>query len=255
MPHEVWQRSDTTAHLLSRAGKSVQVPEARHESRSGLVNGTHQHSSSDTHFAAFLRSGPSNKIRPLAHNHATAATSEPSFSPRNRNNLGVRWAANTQATQIGKQDAMPALQLGDPLVPATDLETRRTPRRRLHEPLREPHKRRYPCILCAEPTKTFARPSALKTHMLTHTHEQRQCRPSSVLTQIRQFGCSALIPLHIDKRNVVREADTVPHAIISARLSKLQSAVLCALKPEAASKDPFERLGVSSDPMNKIAAR
>jgi len=95
MPHELWQQHDTASQLLSRPGKPVQVPEARHESRSGLVNGTHQPASSDTPFAAFLRSGPSNKIRPSMHNHATAAALESSFTPLSRTSLGVRWAPDT----------------------------------------------------------------------------------------------------------------------------------------------------------------
>jgi hypothetical protein len=71
-------------------------------------------------------------------------------------------------------------QLGGMDVSNTDHETRRLPRRKLHEPVRDPSKPRYPCRLCTAPPKTFARPSALKVHMLTHTHAQREPHFSSV---------------------------------------------------------------------------
>ncbi len=71
-------------------------------------------------------------------------------------------------------------QLGGMDVSNTDHKSRRLPHRKLHEPLRDPTKPRYPCRLCTAPPKTFARPSALKVHMLTHTHAQREPHFSSV---------------------------------------------------------------------------
>ena len=46
--------------------------------------------------------------------------------------------------------------------------------RKLSKPPRNPYSRRHPCPLCVETPKAFARPSALKTHMLTHTNEKRK---------------------------------------------------------------------------------
>lgn len=50
----------------------------------------------------------------------------------------------------------------------------RQPRRRPNEPPRNPALRRYPCRECIVTPRTFARPSALKIHMLTHTKEKRE---------------------------------------------------------------------------------
>lgn len=62
----------------------------------------------------------------------------------------------------------------DPQAPASDGRKGRVPRRKPTEPPRNPNMRRYPCPLCVVTPRTFARPSALKIHMLTHTKEKRE---------------------------------------------------------------------------------
>ncbi|GAA5957205.1 hypothetical protein JCM21900_004685 [Sporobolomyces salmonicolor] len=59
-----------------------------------------------------------------------------------------------------------------PLPPGAKPKKPRKKRRKLGEPPRDLAQRKYACELCVEEPKSFARPSALKIHMLTHTKEK-----------------------------------------------------------------------------------
>ncbi|GAA5927001.1 hypothetical protein JCM1841_001607 [Sporobolomyces salmonicolor] len=59
-----------------------------------------------------------------------------------------------------------------PLPPGAKPKKPRKKRRKLGEPPRDLAQRKYVCELCVEEPKSFARPSALKIHMLTHTKEK-----------------------------------------------------------------------------------
>ncbi|GAA5858634.1 hypothetical protein JCM1840_006493 [Sporobolomyces johnsonii] len=64
-----------------------------------------------------------------------------------------------------------------PLPPGAKPKKPRKKRRKLGEPPRDLAQRKYACELCVEEPKSFARPSALKIHMLTHTKEKPHVCP------------------------------------------------------------------------------
>ena len=95
----------------------------------------------------------------------------PSYSPTSRGSSQLSTPKSALQTSFTAYD---------PAAPSTDGRKVRVPRRKPNEPPRNPNMRRYPCPLCIVTPRTFARPSALKIHMLTHTKEKRESRTGLV---------------------------------------------------------------------------
>ncbi|BGP17731.1 hypothetical protein JCM10213v2_005771 [Rhodosporidiobolus nylandii] len=68
----------------------------------------------------------------------------------------------------------------------------RRKRRKMNEPPRDLAQRKYVCELCTENPKSFARPSALRIHMLTHTKEKPHLCP----TCFRSFAIVSNLKRH-----------------------------------------------------------
>lgn len=89
----------------------------------------------------------------------------PNESPKSRGSSQLSTPKSVMSTSFSAYD---------PAAEPSEGRKGRVPRRRPNEPPRNPNMRRYPCPLCVVTPRTFARPSALKIHMLTHTKEKRE---------------------------------------------------------------------------------